>query len=102
MVSVFVGTFQPVADSVKVYDKDGNLMTATAAGTYTSQPTTVKYDYNTGYKDVLMDVTLTGSGANPDPGYNGPTSNKDGGGCDAGLGLAGLLAVAGLIAARKH
>ena len=31
-----------------------------------------------------------------------PTSNKGSGGCDAGLGLAGLLALIGLIAARKH
>ena len=85
-----------VTDSVKVYDKNGNLLTATAAGTYASQPTTVKYDYNTGYKDktsgkdVLMDVTLYDSSVNPNPGNDAPTSNKGSGGCDAGLGVGGI------------
>ncbi|MCR4818589.1 MAG: hypothetical protein K5841_06495, partial [Fretibacterium sp.] len=31
-----------------------------------------------------------------------PTSNKGSGGCNAGLSLAGLLALAGLVVARKH
>ena len=85
-----------VTDSVKVYDKNGNLLTATAAGTYASQPTTVKYDYNTGYKDktsgkdVLMDVTLYDSSVTPNPGNDAPTSDKGSGGCNAGLGLAGI------------
>ena len=33
--------------------------------------------------------------------FTGPTSDKDGGGCDSGLGLAGLLALVGLVAARR-
>ena len=40
--------------------------------------------------------------ANPDSGSNVPTSNKDGGGCDAGLGLAGLLAIVPALALRRR
>ena len=40
--------------------------------------------------------------ANPNGGENSPTSNKGSGGCDAGLGGVALLALAGLVATKKH
>ena len=47
-------------------------------------------------QETLTDLKETAGGGN-----GAPTSDKDGGGCDAGLGWLALLAVAGLIVARK-
>ena len=61
------------------------------------------YDYDTGFRGVTMDVTLTAApDDDSDPGYDGPASDKDGGGCDAGFaGIAGLAVLVGLIAATR-
>ena len=64
------------------------------------------------YPDAFITVAATESdkteletlaeALNPEgSGSSTPTSDKDGGGCDAGLGLAGLLAVLGLAVVRK-
>ncbi|MBQ9527751.1 MAG: SYNERG-CTERM sorting domain-containing protein, partial [Fretibacterium sp.] len=68
--------------------------------TFASVPDTVSYFYNTaGLNNKTMDVTLTLNGA---PDGDGPTSNRgSGGGCDAGFGLAELLALVGLALRRR-
>ena len=95
--------------NVKAYDESGVEITGvtydseTGTVTFPREPAKVTYDYPTGYSEngneVLMDVTLTG-GSEPD--YDAPTSDKgSGGGCDAGLGLAGLLAIMPLLPRRR-
>ena len=49
------------------------------------------------YEPVILSVET--SGGNEDPTV--PTSNKGSGGCDAGLGLAGLLAIIPALTRKK-
>ena len=104
--------------NVKGYDASGNPLTpsfdaATGVASFTAAPAKVTYDYRTGYKDMLMDVTLTRSAAPDTPGAPNTPNTPDtsdtsapnptdgvgsSGGCDAssfgGLALAALAAFA--------
>ena len=69
------------------------------------RPSTLKYNYNVGYDDPLMDVTVK-FGKNDDDDDNptpvtGGTGGGGGGGCDSGFGFMGLIFVSA-IAFRKR
>ncbi len=100
----YVGYTPSLVTEVQGYGPDGSPIettwdTETGVATFASVPATVTYVYDTGLEGVSMDVTLSLTGA--PSGGDSPTSDKDGGGCDAGLGLAGLLVLCGLVATRK-
>ena len=87
------------ADGKPIESADWNPETGVA--TFAALPASVSYSYNTGLYDYALGVTLNASRS--DGGSDGPTSNKDGGGCDAGLGAASLamFTFTALIASRK-
>ena len=71
----------------------------TGTATFASVPATVRYVYNTGLRDETMDVTLSLTAA---PLSDGPTSDKDGGGCEVGFaGIAGLMALVGFFRKKQ-
>ncbi len=67
--------------------------TVQARGTYSSTTkdfTIIVYDY--GYDDPYYD----------DPYYDDAGESSGGGGCDSGIGLAGLILLAGLVLRKSH
>ena len=89
---------------IRGYAADGSPMEPTSWNattgevTFASAPASLSYAYNTGLYDFVLGVTV--SSASERGADVAPTSDRDGGGCNAGLSLAGLAALALLL--RRH
>ena len=101
---VYLAGSQKVTN-VKGYDASGNEIAQTApydgtTGTmsFASTPAIIRYDYDTGFNNQLMDVTISGTG-NDD---NDKNLGSSGGGCDVGLGASVLSALAALFLKLKR
>lgn len=90
--------------NVKGYDASGNEIEsqyseATGEVTFASAPSTITYDYDTGFggDDSYMDVTVTGTSSGGETQGVGSSS----GGCDAGLASLVVLALSAVIACSR-
>nr|MCR4817332.1 hypothetical protein [Fretibacterium sp.] len=74
--------------------------TTTGEVTFASAPASLSYAYDTGLYGFVLGVTV--SPASERGADVAPTSDRDGSGCNAGLGLAGLAALALLLMRHRR
>ena len=102
----FAGNCLYRVSDVQGYAADGSPVKTefnkdTGVVTFASQPYDMSYVYDTGLYGYVLGVTVSPA-SDPADGPDSPTSNRGGGGCDAGLGLAGLLALTALLFTKKR
>ncbi|MBQ9595294.1 MAG: SYNERG-CTERM sorting domain-containing protein, partial [Synergistaceae bacterium] len=82
--------------NLKAFDSSGKAIDAkydktTGTMTFAETPAKITYDYNTGFKNILMDVTVSSASSSK-------SLNSSSSGCNAGFGFMAVFALAGLSA----
>ena len=82
--------------NLKAFDSSGKAIDAkydktTGTMTFAETPAKITYDYNTGFKNILMDVTVSSASSSK-------SLNSSSSGCNGGLGFMSVFALAGLSA----
>ncbi|MBQ9432898.1 MAG: putative Ig domain-containing protein, partial [Synergistaceae bacterium] len=92
--------------NLKAWDAEGKALTveydsATGKAVFGNAPAKIAYDYDTGFENVMMDVTVVSAGGD-EPGVRGNVG-PSGGGCDASSVNAalGMIAVMMFLAFRR-
>ena len=94
--------------NVKGYDESGNPIaltsydSSTGTATFASSPAKVTYGYQTGYNNVVMDVTIGEETDERHSATKESSSSGGGGGCNTGIGIMAISALMNLLLKKKN